>query len=256
MSSSALGVKDTLSGLSLTEPDFVTDALRSESAHSPLHFPPQHSLSFDGAAEASTRDVRLGASYLPILERQHERFHSKIKELEQTNHEIQSRSIALKTEMDAVKVDNVRLYERIRFLQSYEGRKSAGDHRGGGSVSVSLPGATNTSTDAESRYSSAYEANLDPFSSFHRAEKQRKYDALNPVDKATLAMGNMVLGSPISRKAFFIYALLLHLLIFAVVYKMAWSESSIRDFSYDCSSRFADHMKNVHGGNDDHVHNH
>ena len=40
----------------------------------------------------------------------------------------------------------------------------------------------------ESRYSTTYEANLDPFSSFARAEKQRRYDALGPVDKATLAM--------------------------------------------------------------------
>jgi CASP C terminal len=66
-----------------------------------------------GPADAAAH----GAAYLPILERQHERFYTKIKELEVTNHEIQSRAIALKTEMDALKVDNVRLYERIRFLQ-------------------------------------------------------------------------------------------------------------------------------------------
>lgn len=40
--------------------------------------------------------------------------------------------------------------------------------------------------DTESRYSRQYEARLDPFNSFSRKEKQRKYMNLSPFDKATL----------------------------------------------------------------------
>ncbi|GAV01269.1 hypothetical protein RvY_12008-2 [Ramazzottius varieornatus] len=228
--------KEAWSGLSINEPDFVTDVLRSEQSNFDFSDNPTENSS--GWNEAQT------AAYIPILERQLERLREKLKELEASNHELQTTTMAVKAEMKAVKVDNVRLYERIRYLQSYEGRKS--EHR----IAMDTSGASQRtpSHDAESRYSSAYEAKLDPFSSFNRAERQRKYDALNPVDKVTLAVSNAILGSSISRKAFFIYALLLHLLVFVVVYKMAWAESSLRDFSYDCAKRFAEHMKGHSGG--------
>ena len=42
--------------------------------------------------------------------------------------------------------------------------------------------------DTESRYSSQYEERLDPFNTFNRKERQRKYMNLSPFDKATLSM--------------------------------------------------------------------
>ena len=99
-----------MSGLSLNEPDFVTDVLRSETSNFALSTEnPTESIS--GLNEAQT------AAYLPILERQLERLREKIRDLEASNHELQTTTIAVKTDMEAVKVDNVRLYERIRYLQ-------------------------------------------------------------------------------------------------------------------------------------------
>ena len=51
---------------------------------------------------------------------------------------------------------------------------------------------TNRLDDTESRYQSQYEERLDPFNSFSRKERQRKYMGLSPFDKATLNMVSIV----------------------------------------------------------------
>ena len=45
--------------------------------------------------------------------------------------------------------------------------------------------------DVEARYSSQYEQSLDPFSSFSRQERARKYSQLSPFEKVTLSMVSM-----------------------------------------------------------------
>ncbi|NWZ09894.1 CASP protein, partial [Agelaius phoeniceus] len=91
--------------------------------------------------------------------------------------------------------------------------------------------------DTEQRYSSQYEERLDPFSSFSRKERQRKYLSLSPWDKATLSMGRLILSNKTARTVAFFYTLLLHCLVFLVLYKTAWSESVGRDCSAFCAKK-------------------
>ncbi|KAG8122767.1 putative Protein CASP isoform b protein, partial [Naja naja] len=110
------------------------------------------------------------------------------------NHELEAENHLMQHTMQAAEragqpaADNIKLYEKIKFLQSYPGRGSGSD-------------------DTELRYSSQYEERLDPFTSFSRKERQRKYQSLSPWDKATLSL---------------------------VLYKIAWSESVGRDCSAYC----------------------
>ncbi|NXY34031.1 CASP protein, partial [Pomatorhinus ruficollis] len=91
--------------------------------------------------------------------------------------------------------------------------------------------------DTEQRYSSQYEERLDPFSSFSRKERQRKYLSLSPWDKATLSMGRLILSNKTARTVAFFYTLFLHCLVFLVLYKTAWSESVGRDCSAFCAKK-------------------
>ncbi|NWZ40446.1 CASP protein, partial [Brachypodius atriceps] len=91
--------------------------------------------------------------------------------------------------------------------------------------------------DTEQRYSSQYEERLDPFSSFSRKERQRKYLSLSPWDKATLGMGRLILSNKTARTVAFFYTLLLHCLVFLVLYKTAWSESVGRDCAAFCAKK-------------------
>ncbi|KAI2547175.1 cut like homeobox 1 [Homo sapiens] len=166
-------------------------------------------------------------SLLSIISSQRERFRARNQELEAENRLAQHTLQALQSELDSLRADNIKLFEKIKFLQSYPGRGSGSD-------------------DTELRYSSQYEERLDPFSSFSKRERQRKYLSLSPWDKATLSMGRLVLSNKMARTIGFFYTLFLHCLVFLVLYKLAWSESMERDCATFCAKKFADHLHKFH----------
>uniref|UniRef100_A0A2K6RSG6 Protein CASP n=1 Tax=Rhinopithecus roxellana TaxID=61622 RepID=A0A2K6RSG6_RHIRO len=166
-------------------------------------------------------------SLLSIISSQRERFRARNQELEAENRLAQHTLQALQSELDSLRADNIKLFEKIKFLQSYPGRGSSSD-------------------DTELRYSSQYEERLDPFSSFSKRERQRKYLSLSPWDKATLSMGRLVLSNKMARTIGFFYTLFLHCLVFLVLYKLAWSESVERDCATFCAKKFADHLHKFH----------
>ncbi|MGH0149610.1 UNVERIFIED_CONTAM: hypothetical protein FKN15_048995, partial [Acipenser sinensis] len=77
-----------------------------------------------------------------------------------------------------------------------------------------------SSDDTVMRYSSQYEERLDPFASFSKRERQRRYLSLSPWDKATLSMGRVILSNKVARTIAFFYTILLHCLVF-----LSWSVS-------------------------------
>ncbi|XP_040828789.1 protein CASP isoform X6 [Ochotona curzoniae] len=168
-------------------------------------------------------------SLLSIISSQRERFRARNQELEAENRLAQHTIQALQGELDSLRADNIKLFEKIKFLQSYPGRGGSSD-------------------DTELRYSSQYEERLDPFSSFSKRERQRKYLSLSPWDKATLSMGRLVLSNKMARTIGFFYTLFLHCLVFLVLYKLAWSESVERDCAATCAKKFADHLHKFHEG--------
>ncbi|KAJ7309035.1 hypothetical protein JRQ81_008323, partial [Phrynocephalus forsythii] len=170
-------------------------------------------------------------SLLSIISSQRERFRARNHELETENRLMQHTMQALQSELDNLRADNIKLYEKIKFLQSYPGRGSSSD-------------------DTEMRYSSQYEERLDPFTSFSRKERQRKYLSLSPWDKATLGMGRLILSNKTARTIAFFYTLFLHCLVFLVLYKTAWSESVGRDCAAYCAKKYADHLHKFHENGD------
>ncbi|XP_042153631.1 protein CASP-like isoform X1 [Oncorhynchus tshawytscha] len=89
-------------------------------------------------------------SLLSFISSQRERFHSHNQELEAESRSMQVTMQALQSELDSLHADNINLYEKIKFLQSYPGRAGGSDD----TVTV--------------RYSSQYEERLDPFASFSK----------------------------------------------------------------------------------------
>ncbi|MEQ2157477.1 Protein CASP, partial [Goodea atripinnis] len=63
-------------------------------------------------------------SLLSIISSQRERFRSRNQELEAENRSMQQTMQALQGELDSLRADNIKLYEKIKFLQSYPGRVS------------------------------------------------------------------------------------------------------------------------------------
>nr|XP_027206888.1 protein CASP-like [Penaeus vannamei] len=101
--------------------------------------------------------VRASTSSTPPLgtpQSSRERFRQRNEELEAELTGKSQQVVLLQNELDNLRADNLKLYEKIRFLQSYQGRQSSEDSA------------------AESRYSSQYEEALDPFSSFSQSCKR------------------------------------------------------------------------------------
>ena len=73
-----------------------------------------------------------------------------------------------------------------------------------------LPNAAAT----EARYRSMYDDQLNPFTAFSAAERVRKYQDLNVVDKITLQVTRAFLASKTARMAVFVYFVSLHALVF------------------------------------------
>ena len=148
-------------------------------------------------------------SLLPIISSQRERFRNRNLELESQSAHQQRQITLLQNEVDSVRHDNVKLYEKIKFLQSYPAQ-----------------GATNLQMEDDSvkRYSSQYEERIDPFAVFSQREKQQRYSNLTAPEKVTLNMGRFILSNKIARTLVFFYTLLLHCLVFIVLYKFAFIE--------------------------------
>uniref|UniRef100_A0A7N6BZR4 Protein CASP n=1 Tax=Anabas testudineus TaxID=64144 RepID=A0A7N6BZR4_ANATE len=184
---------------------------------------------FTGSGVSSHPELPPGQmdSLLSIISSQRERFRSRNQELEAENRSMQQTMQALQSELDSLRADNIKLYEKIKFLQSYPGRAGGSD-------------------DTVMRYSSQYEERLDPFASFSKKERQRRYLSLSPWDKATLSLGRVILSNKMARTVAFFYTLFLHCLVFLVLYKTAWSESIGRDCSAFCAKKYADHLHRFH----------
>uniref|UniRef100_A0A3Q1APR6 Protein CASP n=1 Tax=Amphiprion ocellaris TaxID=80972 RepID=A0A3Q1APR6_AMPOC len=184
---------------------------------------------FSGSGQSPHPELPQGQmdSLLSIISSQRERFRSRNQELEAENRSMQQTMQALQNELDSLRADNIKLYEKIKFLQSYPGRAGGSD-------------------DTVMRYSSQYEERLDPFASFSKRERQRRYLSLSPWDKATLSLGRVILSNKMARTIAFFYTLFLHCLVFLVLYKTAWSESIGRDCSAFCAKKYSDHLHRFH----------
>ncbi|XP_042153635.1 protein CASP-like isoform X5 [Oncorhynchus tshawytscha] len=167
-------------------------------------------------------------SLLSFISSQRERFHSHNQELEAESRSMQVTMQALQSELDSLHADNINLYEKIKFLQSYPGRAGGSDD----TVTV--------------RYSSQYEERLDPFASFSKKERHHRYLSLSPWDKVTLSLGRSILSNQMARTITFFYTLFLHCLVFLVLYETAWSESIGRDCSAFCAKKYSDHLHRFH----------
>ena len=183
-------------------------------------------------------------SLLAIVSSQRERFRQRNQDLEAENIAHKNRIQSLQDDLDVLRNDNLKLYEKIKFLQSNYSTSSSSSSAGGGSLVALSPAGHQL----DSRYASQYEQSLDPFQAFARKERSRKYAAMRPYEKATLALVRFILGSPLSRTFAFFYFIFLHLLVFLVLYRFSVLQDCHQDSREDCAKQFADHMLHVHGG--------
>uniref|UniRef100_A0A0N4UQE4 Protein CASP n=1 Tax=Dracunculus medinensis TaxID=318479 RepID=A0A0N4UQE4_DRAME len=123
------------------------------------------------------KDENLKGNVLKIVISQRDRLKSRYDEIHNELTICKENNILLKHELEKTQEDNVNLYGKIKFLQSYNNKNNQ----------VFQVKDSNV-IDIEARYESDYERHLDPFRKFHIQEGKRKYAQLRPHDKAALSL--------------------------------------------------------------------
>ncbi|ODO05678.1 hypothetical protein I350_04738 [Cryptococcus amylolentus CBS 6273] len=171
-------------------------------------------------------------SILPIVTSQRDRFRQRNAELEEELRKQFETISDLRAEVKALQTDNLKLYEKVRYIGSYRDTASAGagsssyppsSSRGGGL----LNGVLGRRDEEIGKYKDKYDESLNPFEAFKGREAQRAVQALNPLDKGVFALTRAIVGNKRARNLFILYAGSLHALILFVLWNgMAASDSS------------------------------
>ncbi|KAI9258575.1 CASP C terminal-domain-containing protein [Helicostylum pulchrum] len=156
-------------------------------------------------------------SILPIVMNQRDRFRQRNAELEERTKVLETTLQDTRTEVQNLKADNLKLFERLKFNRSVAVSMDAADP----STPTRSFKKSNKSDDPSDKYGKLYEESMNPFTQFHRKEENRRYNALNPAEKLTLNLTKVLFSHKWSRYLFILYSLLLHLLVVVTLYELS-----------------------------------
>jgi len=169
-------------------------------------------------------------SVATIIMAQRDRLRARCEALEAERDSFKRELQAQVDAAESLKADNTKLFEKMRYLQSYNSNSSA---RSG---AYSRQASRDLDLEAlEQRY----EASVDPFRQFSKAERQRKLKEMSPMERTVFVVAKTMLGTKEMRTFLFFYVLALHLLVFLTTYH--WSHS---DSGHDCVLHH-EHLSNL-----------
>lgn len=158
-------------------------------------------------------------SMLDIVAGQRDRFRSRTMELETENRKLIERVEKLNADLEALKNDNVRLYGKIRFVQSYQQNGASGAALSAAEAGV--VGASAADDEGSSaflgKYRVMYEDMSNPYTLFNRRERHKRMSEMSAPERLTLRAGQRALSSRASRLLVFSYVLALHFLVVLVL---------------------------------------
>ncbi|XP_009798773.1 protein CASP [Nicotiana tabacum] len=157
------------------------------------------------------------SSMLKVICNQRDRFRARLRETEEEIRQLKEKIGALTSELDKTKADNVKLYEKIRYVQDYNSERVIS--RGSKKYVEDLE--SGSSSDVESKYKKMYEEDINPFAAFSKKERDQRYKELGLRDKITLSSGRFLLGNKYARTFVFFYTIGLHILVFTCLYRMS-----------------------------------
>lgn len=172
---------------------------------------------FDNSAPTTLASLRAGepmgggSGILPMVTAQRDRFKKRNSELEaelQKSHQTVS---SLRSEIGALQKDNLDLYEKTRYVNSYNRTPYAANANAN-------PSTVNIAADASDRYKASYESNLSPFAAFRGRESARAMKRMHLFERMVLRVTKFVLQTRISRNMFAGYLIALHFIVFYMLF--------------------------------------
>jgi len=153
-----------------------------------------------------------------VISKQRDRFRSKVLALEEELERQLEANRKLKSKEEATRADNLCLFEKVRYLESYPAAANGKERSAAGPNDVEEGGSA-----VVGRYRKLYEEQLNPFQEFRKKEQSSK--DLRPHDRLMLVFGRILLGNQYSRAFLFFYTLALHMLVFAMLARASHNRS-------------------------------
>ncbi|KLT45785.1 putative Golgi vesicle transport-related protein [Cutaneotrichosporon oleaginosum] len=173
-------------------------------------------LDIGGKDGTSTPSGANDASILPIVTSQRDRFRQRNAELEEELRKQFEAISDLRVEIKGLQADNLKLYEKVRYMQSYRDN-TPGTSTPSGTAGM-LNGALRSREDEIGRYKDKYDESLNPFEAFKGRESLRAIQALNPLERGVFALTRAIIGNKRARSLFIMYAASLHALVVIVLW--------------------------------------
>lgn len=194
--------------------------------HSPSH------VSLAGLRAGETENYSSGSGILPMITAQRDRFKQKNQQLEDDLSRAHGTISNLRQEVASLQKDNLQLYEKTRYVSSYSrqpvtvGSGAASSSGFGANPNpASTLHASNSSGLSIDRYRQAYEANISPFEAFRGRESARAFHKMGLAERVIYSLTRVVLANRTSRNLFAGYCVLLHLLVFFMLYYAGTAEA-------------------------------
>lgn len=172
-----------------------------------------------------------GSGILPMITAQRDRFKKRNAQLEQELSVTHRTVSQLRQEIAALQKDNLNLYEKTRYVSSYNRSSGTGGATTSSSSYASNPNPTTIAIGGGAggdggmdRYRTAYESNISPFAAFRGRESARAYKRMSFPERVVYTVTRMVLASRTSRNLFAAYCVALHLLVFLSLYWMGTAD--------------------------------
>ncbi|KAI1771837.1 CASP C terminal-domain-containing protein [Hypoxylon cercidicola] len=163
-----------------------------------------------------------GSGILPMITAQRDRFRKRNAQLEGELSETHRTVSQLRQEIAALQKDNLQLYEKTRYVSTYNrsgpSASSSSAYSSNPNPSVVAMGGTGNPGIALDRYKAAYESNISPFAAFRGRESARAYKRMSFPERMVYSVTRMVLASRASRNLFAAYCVALHILVFFSLY--------------------------------------
>lgn len=168
-----------------------------------------------------------GSGILPMITAQRDRFKKRNSQLEQELSDSHRSVSQLRQEIAALQKDNLNLYEKTRYVSSYNRSSnstaavtSSSSYASNPNPSTVTIGGNGGGSGGMDRYRAAYESNISPFAAFRGRESARAYKRMSFPERVVYSVTRMVLASRTSRNLFAAYCVALHLLVFFSLYWM------------------------------------
>lgn len=164
-----------------------------------------------------------GSGILPMITAQRDRFKKRIADLENEVSKSYQSVSALRAEVSSLQKDNLNLYEKTRYVSTYNRSNPAVSASAYASNPQLSPiSATDSGLSPMDRYRSAYESKISPFAAFRGRESARALKRMSLPERIIFQITKLVLSTRTSRNFFAIYLTALHLMVFS----MLWWDAS------------------------------